>query len=274
MGHRPTHALGHTIGDRPVLEGTNWANLRFKTPFDLALEIAGPYLAERGIDPAADDSGPALMMRLLRELPDDVPEYFRHLALHPQMGSALWATVRELRLAGISSSDLSAEGFESADKHAELVALLAAFEAHLASRNLADSATVYREALQHLEDSAIDPDDPVLRMPDVIWAPLVRQLLDGLPGTSVEPHTPGVPGSRRPRRLRNVSASGQTVSSPLSFLLSPGEAVEPASADQLQLFRAGGRRCFRHQVLLRCDRHVHDGSSSRPARVRERQHVA
>ncbi len=35
-----------------------------------------------------------------------------------------------------------------------------------------------------------------------------------------------------------------------------------------------GARCFRHQVLLRSDRHVHDGGSSRPARVRERQHVA
>ncbi len=28
----PTHALGRTLGDRLVLEGTNWANLRFVTP--------------------------------------------------------------------------------------------------------------------------------------------------------------------------------------------------------------------------------------------------
>ena len=32
--------------------------------------------------------------------------------------------------------------------------------------------------------------------------------------------------------------------------------------------------CFRHQVLLRRNRHVHDGSSGHPARVSERQHVA
>ena len=32
--------------------------------------------------------------------------------------------------------------------------------------------------------------------------------------------------------------------------------------------------CFRHQVLLRRTRHVHDGSSGHPARVSERQHVA
>ena len=32
--------------------------------------------------------------------------------------------------------------------------------------------------------------------------------------------------------------------------------------------------CFRHQVLLRRDRHVHDGSGGRPARVSEHPHVA
>ena len=247
----PTHALGHTIGDRLVLEGTHWANLRFKTPFDLALELAGPGLAERGIDPAADDSGPAVIMRLLRELPDEVPAYFRHLALHPQMGSALWATVRELRLAGIASSALSPDGFENADKHAELVALLAAFEAHLASRRLADRATVYREALQHLEDSAIGTEDPVLRMPDVIWAPLVQQLLDGLPGQCIEPIAPRIPGSRHPRRFAEVPARERAVSSPLAYLLSPTEISEPASPDQLQLFRAGGREAEVEEVFRR-----------------------
>ena len=32
--------------------------------------------------------------------------------------------------------------------------------------------------------------------------------------------------------------------------------------------------CFRHQVLLHRDRHVHDGSSGPPARVSEPPHVA
>ena len=49
----PTHALGRTLGDRLVLEGTPWANLRFVTPLDLALRMGAPFLVERGIDPAA-----------------------------------------------------------------------------------------------------------------------------------------------------------------------------------------------------------------------------
>src|SRR5437867_8172942 len=35
----PTHALGRTLGDRLVLEGTDWANLRFVTPLDIALRM-------------------------------------------------------------------------------------------------------------------------------------------------------------------------------------------------------------------------------------------
>ena len=64
----PTHALGHTLGDRLVLEGTDWVNLRFVTPLDIALRMGAPFLVERGIDPSEEGLGPALMMRLLLDL--------------------------------------------------------------------------------------------------------------------------------------------------------------------------------------------------------------
>lgn len=43
----PTHAIGRTHGDRLVLEGTDWANLRFVTPLDIALRMGAPFLVER-----------------------------------------------------------------------------------------------------------------------------------------------------------------------------------------------------------------------------------
>jgi hypothetical protein len=76
----PTHALGHTLGEHLGLGGTPWANLRFTTPLDLALQMAAPFLVERGVEPAADEVGPALVMRLLLELPASVPRYFRRLS--------------------------------------------------------------------------------------------------------------------------------------------------------------------------------------------------
>ena len=59
----PGHSLGHTLGERLVLAGDGWANVRFATPLDLALPMAAPYLVERGVDPAPDGIGPALIMR-------------------------------------------------------------------------------------------------------------------------------------------------------------------------------------------------------------------
>jgi hypothetical protein len=32
----PSHAIGHTVGERIVLGGTKWLNLRFVTPVDVA----------------------------------------------------------------------------------------------------------------------------------------------------------------------------------------------------------------------------------------------
>ena len=83
-----------------MLEGTDWANLRFVTPLDIALRMGAPFLVERGIDPSEEGLGPALMMRLLLDLPEE-GGYFRPLADQPTMAQALWTTVRELRMAGV-----------------------------------------------------------------------------------------------------------------------------------------------------------------------------
>src|SRR4051794_35426642 len=101
----PTHAIGRTLGERIALEGTNWLNLRFVTPLDVALRVGAPFLVERGIDPSEEGLRPALIMRLLLELPAD-GGYFRQRAEQPSMAQALWSTIRELRMAGVKSGDL------------------------------------------------------------------------------------------------------------------------------------------------------------------------
>src|SRR6266567_6832116 len=112
----PSHAIGRTLGERIALDGTNWLNLRFVTPLDIALRMGAPFLVERGIDPSEEGLGPALMMRLLLDLPEQ-DGYFRALADQPTMAQTLWATVRELRMAGVKSEGLTALSFESPAKH-------------------------------------------------------------------------------------------------------------------------------------------------------------
>ena len=255
----PTHTLGHTLGERLALGGTGWTNVHFTTPLDLALPMAAPFLVELGVDPAPDGIGPALIMRLLLELPSAVPTYFRGLAEQPQMAEALWATLAELRMAGITAATLPRQAFTNASKHAELQALLASYEQHLGARRLADRAEVYREAFLHLDVCPIQAPDLHVELPAVIWSPLERRLLDALPGTRVTPRGLDLPGLDVPRRMTSLASPMETVTPTpasnaerLALLMSPAGA--PASDGTLTMFCAGGREAEVEEVLRRIAR--------------------
>ena len=251
----PSHALGHTIGERLVRSGTAWANLRFTPPFDVALQMAAPFLIERGIEPAADEVGPALVMRLLLDLPASVPRYFRRLAEQPQMAEALWTTIRELRMADVHASALEPDAFVSREKHTELTALLAAYEAHLAAHRLADAADVYREAVTHVDLGPVLPDDVRLEWPGVIWSPLEQRFLTALGGTRLVSPVMPVPGLATPRRLAtSAAAEAPTPASDaerLVYLLRPADAPPAFDDESLTMFRAGGRQAEVEEVLRR-----------------------
>jgi len=254
----PSHAVGHTLAERLALEGTNWANLRFITPPDLALQMAAPFLVGREVDPAPDNLGPALIMRILLELPEAMPRYFRPLAEHPQMADALWGTIRELRMAGLMAADLPRHAFLSADKYAEFHALLSAYEAHLRERRLADQADVFKEALRHLDVCPVLPEDVRTELPGVIWAPLERRLLDALPGNRLPPAARLLPGLDPARRLPVLAAPPAPVepvpasdAERLAFLLAPGTAPPPKQDGTVTMFRAGGKEAEVEEVFRR-----------------------
>jgi len=250
----PTHAIGRTLGDRLVLEGTDWANLRFVTPLDIALLMGAPFLVERGIDPSEEELGPALMMRLLLDLPLK-GGYFRPLADHPTLAQALWATVRELRMAGVHPDALPPNVFASPAKHAEIVALLSAYERFLDEQKRADMATVYQEAVRHADWSPIQSQDCWTELPDANWNPLQRALLDGLPGERLEPKTFELPGVSMPRRLTSPRAQrlkAEPGTNPLAFLMTPGFVVTSgAPKPEVHLFHAGGREAEIEEVFRR-----------------------
>jgi len=85
------------------------------------------------------------------------------------MAQALYATVRELRMAGVKSGDIKAEAFESAAKHGEMRALLSAYEQFLVTKNRRDMATVYEEAVKHPDWCPIQPEDCWTELPDTVW---------------------------------------------------------------------------------------------------------
>ena len=247
----PTHAIGRTLGDRLALEGTDWANVRFVTPLDIALRMGAPFLTERGMDPSEEELGPALMMRLLLALPRD-GGYFRPLAGHPTLAQALWTTVRELRMAGLAPEALTAAAFASPAKQAELVALLHAYERFLSDHRRADMATVYHEAVRHADWCPVQPQDCWTELPDANWTPLQCRLLDSLPGERVEPRAFALAGIDLPRRLTvrpTIRMRADVVTSPLACLMTPSSA--PASTTRIALFHAGSREAEMEEVFRR-----------------------
>ena len=256
----PSHALGRTLGERLALSGTNWLNLRFVTPLDIALRMGAPFLVERGIDPSEEGLGPALIMRLLLDLPAE-GGYFRPLADQPTLAQALWTTIRELRMAGITSTDLTPEAFASPAKHTELAALLAFYEQFLASNKRGDMALVYEEALKHSDWCPIQSQDCWTELPDSVWMPLQRQLLEAMPGEHIVPRTLAIAGGTIPRRFRASQVDRCTANAgtaPLASLLAPGtdtgggaRGTAAAPVSGIDLFSAGGREAEVEEVFRR-----------------------
>lgn len=252
-----SHALGRTVAERLVLEGTDCVNLRFVTLSDLARQTAAPFLVEQGVNPVPEGLGPALAMRLLMSLPAGTPSYFGPLADQPQMGRALWEAVQDLRLAGVTASaGLPAAAFGDPDKHGELAALLAAFEGELETTRQADLADIFRAASAHIHDCPIGPADIVLIVGDPGTMPLARAFLDALPGSRLWAEVPEVVGLVTPRRFRPSSHAARRVDSRLSFVLEPREAPVESAAQRLEAFHAAGKEAEVEGVLRR----IHGGA--------------
>jgi RecB family exonuclease len=250
----PDHAIGRTLGERITLEGTNWLNLRFVTPLDIALRMGAPFLVERGIDPSEEGLGPALMMRLLLDLRQE-GGYFRPLADHPTMAQAIWATLHELRIASIRSDALKPEVFSSSAKHDELVALLSAYQTFLKQNKRVDMAGVYEEALKHQDWCPIKSQDCWTELPDIHWSPLQCQLIDSMPGERFIPHSFELSGVRIPRRLKSQSTErrlADATTNELAYLMSPTSVPERTSpASKIALFHAGGHEAEIEEVFRR-----------------------
>jgi hypothetical protein len=54
----PSHTVGRTIGERIALCGTNWLNLRFVTPLDIARAWACRFSSSAALIPRKKGSAP------------------------------------------------------------------------------------------------------------------------------------------------------------------------------------------------------------------------
>ena len=261
----PTLAAGHTLGERLARGGHAWANLRFTTPLDLAARIAGPILGARGLREMDLGFGPALLLQLLVDLPAGVPRYFRRIVEQPGLAEALWNAVRDFRLAGLRFTDLRAEAFASPEKHAELVALLEAYERELARSGMADAADLFRAATEASFKLPVMSNSAALELPGCCRSDLERRFVDSLPWSVCAFRSAQSPGSNPPARWRRLNPtvesiptaeSAATDAARLAWIADPAGAPALLNDGTLTLFRAAGREAEIEEVLRRLQRHA------------------
>ena len=199
------------LGDRLVLEGTDWANTRFVTPLDIALRMGAPFLVERGIEPVGRRTrARAHHATLAEELPGRSPRISALSPIHPAMArGAVGRAIRELRMAGVRPDNLVAlthSRRRPKKEHAELQALYRAYEALNLGTDRPSEGTrppCTKKRCGTRTGARIQAQgDCWTELPATTWTPLQLQLLDALPGERLTPMSDrGGPGAAVPRRL-------------------------------------------------------------------------
>ena len=179
----PSYRVGQQWLDVVARNGQPVVNVRLKTLPALALELAGPSLAQDNRQLVSPLGRAIILGEILSRLRSDEP-YLARVAPSLGMAERLAASVHDVRLADLESSQLRLQHFEVAAKGRELLALLHDYSAELQARHLADEADVLRMALSNLPRL---PGDVLVLLPtDLERSRLEQTLLEAIPRGQLE----------------------------------------------------------------------------------------
>ena len=143
-------AADDLIRDACSTPGQGLIGIQRLTLTQLAASLAAPKLAEKALKPASKLAIEALTTRIIAAAhkTDQIP-YFAPVATTPGLGPAIAATLTELRLEGITPTDLAAH---AGAPGLDLSTLLTAFEEDRANESLADLAVIFDLANEALDN--------------------------------------------------------------------------------------------------------------------------
>ena len=159
--------IGHSIKDQLNLAGVPTLNLHAKTLHSIAKQILGDQIVEHGLhvaDPLACDS---LMRGILIEagLGEDTDvvtsnetrgslRYFLNCSNSSSLSSLLVTSIRDLKFARISPDEIQDTQFESVEKAHDVRLLYSLFESKLSEINALDSAGIFQQAIECLQEKS------------------------------------------------------------------------------------------------------------------------
>jgi ATP-dependent helicase/nuclease subunit B len=224
-------------------------NCHVKTPINLALELAAPAMAARGVELVSARAGELLVDRIMRQLLRAKEGYLAKLPPSAGLARSVYAAIDALRRAGLDTRDINPAVLEVADKGKELAVVLNEYLQELVRRSWVDRAEVLRMALERLkQDSTALPEDVLILVPeDIDCRGLEGRLLEALPAERKRVLLVDQPGQPL------LGAGGRSSDAGLlRWLSEPISAPPPARDGSANLFRAVGEVNEVREVLRRC----------------------
>ena len=121
-----------------------------KTVAKLALDLAGPLIAERELEFVGARQGSLLVDRIMHRLRKPGEGYLLRLSPSVPLSETVYSAIDELRRTGLDPQDLSAERFEVDVKGREIREILTEYVRELDERKWVDRAGVVRLAIQRV----------------------------------------------------------------------------------------------------------------------------
>lgn len=146
----PSLRVGYQWLERVAACGTPVVNARVMTVRSLAVRLAKHAIKRSDLKILPGSAGPIIVDRILARLTAD-ESYILSQQPGPGLAAAIDATIRDLRLAGVTPEELEDGRFEVALKASEIRAFLTAWEEELEACRFVDQAGFLSMALRELE---------------------------------------------------------------------------------------------------------------------------
>lgn len=232
-----TRGEGKELLRQVALRGTSWLGFDVMTVRPLAVEMAAPRLASRGLRIVDEFEEQELVEQAIDEvLLGAAPGRFRGLMERVGFRDAVRSSISALRLGGVHVGRLAVASIDDHEKQALIMAVLGGYEHLLDDRKAADTADLVEVATEAVREHGGDPiqDRELLLVPGLPSRGLVgRFLRELLRGGATLLKTDAVVGLPVPKGLLWDVAPPETGH---SYLFSVARST--ASQPPIELFSA------------------------------------
>ena len=245
----PSLRVGHQWLDTVTLAAGPVLNVRIKTLKGLALDLAGPKMAESGLSLITATGSLILVDRILHQMRSTSSGYLSSLPPSPTLSRTVYSAIDAIRLAGLNADDLHPQCFEAPEKSKDLALILTEYLQILGGKRLIDYAAALRMATDLLQTNptSLGADVTVLVPEDLDLSSMELALVKALP-TATRIDLAVDPTEEPPDELAGDNSDANL----LRWILTPDSAPLSRIDGSAAIFRAVGEVNEVRGVLRTC----------------------